>query len=39
MARLRASEHRTLNASLASAFIVPFDIGVHSFIDHRNGEH
>ena len=36
-ARLRASEHRTLDPSKASAFIIPWDIGVHSFIDHVNG--
>ncbi len=37
MARLRASEKRTLDPSKASAFIIPFDLGAHSFIDHING--
>ena len=37
MARLRVSEYRTLDPSKAIAFIIPFDIGAHSFIDHING--
>lgn len=37
MARLRASPLRTLNPAEAMSFIVPFDIGVHSYIDHMNG--
>ncbi len=37
MARLRASPYRTLNPAEAMTFIVPFDIGVHSYIDHLNG--
>ncbi len=38
MARLRVSEHRTTDPSKAVTFIVPFDMGVHSFIDHNNGK-
>jgi xyloglucan galactosyltransferase MUR3 len=37
MARLRTSDRRTRDPSKASAFIVPFDLGVHSYIDHRDG--
>ena len=37
MARLLVDEHRTLDPSKATSFIIPFDIGVHSLIDHRNG--
>lgn len=37
LARLRSSEHRTLDPSKATAFIIPFDIGAHSFVDHNNG--
>lgn len=37
MARLRASKYRTLDPSKATAFIIPFDLGAHSFIDHNNG--
>jgi hypothetical protein len=37
MARLRVSPYRTLNPAQAISFIIPFDIGVHSFIDHMNG--
>jgi hypothetical protein len=32
MARLRVSEHRTLDSTKASTFIIPYDMGVHSFI-------
>jgi hypothetical protein len=32
MARLRVSEHRTLDSTKASIFIIPYDMGVHSFI-------
>ena len=32
MARLRVSEYRTLNSSEASAFIVPYDMGINSYI-------
>lgn len=32
MSRLRVSEHRTLDSSKASTFIIPYDMGVHSFI-------
>eukprot|EP00602_Paraphysomonas_sp_CaronLab_P005728 CAMPEP_0185031692 /NCGR_PEP_ID=MMETSP1103-20130426/19309_1 /TAXON_ID=36769 /ORGANISM="Paraphysomonas bandaiensis, Strain Caron Lab Isolate" /LENGTH=408 /DNA_ID=CAMNT_0027567305 /DNA_START=255 /DNA_END=1481 /DNA_ORIENTATION=- len=38
MSRLRTSEFRTSDPSLASAFVVPYDAGVHSFIDHTNGK-
>ena len=37
MARMRTSEYRTLDPAEASAFIIPFDLGVHSYIDHNNG--
>jgi len=37
MARLLVSKYRTFDASKASAFIIPFDAGVHSFIDHVDG--
>ena len=37
MARLRTSEHRTMDPKAATSFIVPFDLGVHSYIDHMNG--
>lgn len=37
MARLRVSKYRTRDPWKASAFIIPFDLGVHSYIDHRNG--
>jgi hypothetical protein len=37
MSRLTFSRHRTKDASTASAFIIPFDAGVHSYIDHMNG--
>ena len=36
-ARLRTSKARTLDPKEASAFIIPFDLGVHSYIDHNNG--
>lgn len=32
MARLRVSEYRTLDSKEASAFIIPYDMGVNSFI-------
>jgi hypothetical protein len=32
MARLRVSEYRTLDSTKASIFIIPYDMGVHSFI-------
>ena len=38
MSRLRISRYRTRDPSKASAFIVPFDIGVHSQVDHRHGK-
>jgi hypothetical protein len=37
MARLRTSEHRTLDPREATSFVIPFDLGVHSYIDHNNG--
>jgi hypothetical protein len=37
MTRLRFHPRRTFNPAKANAFIIPFDIGVHSYIDHRNG--
>ena len=37
MSRLRTSKQRTRDPSKASAFIVPFDAGVHSYIDHEDG--
>ena len=36
--RLLVSEHRTLDPKKATAFIVPFDPGVHSYVDHMTGE-
>lgn len=38
MSRLRVSEFRTRDPSLATSFIVPFDLGVHSYIDHITGK-
>lgn len=38
LSRLRASEYRTLDPKSASVFIIPFDIGAHSFVDHVNGK-
>jgi len=32
------SQYRTLDPSEANSFIVPFDAGVHSYIDHLNGK-
>ena len=37
MARLRTSTRRTRDPSKAVAFIIPFDAGVHSYIDHEDG--
>ncbi len=37
MARLRTSEHRTLDPKEATSFVIPFDLGVHSYIDHISG--
>ena len=37
MARLRTSARRTRDPSKASAFVLPFDAGVHSYIDHEDG--
>ena len=36
--RLKVSEHRTMDPNLATAFIVPFDPGTHSYIDHMTGK-
>eukprot|EP01038_Epipyxis_sp_PR26KG_P012142 gene12142-16256_t len=36
--RLRVSEHRTRDPEKATAFIIPFDLGVHSYIDHFTGK-
>ena len=38
ISRLRVSEYRTRDPSKATSFIVPFDLGVHSYIDHLTGE-
>lgn len=38
LARLRASRYRTRDPKQASVFIIPFDAGVHSYIDHVNGK-
>lgn len=38
MSRLRVSKYRTFDPSKASAFVIPFDAGVHSYLDHRNGK-
>eukprot|EP01035_Chromulina_nebulosa_P020816 gene20816-26984_t len=37
MGRLRVSEYRTRDPLQATAFIIPFDAGVHSYIDHKTG--
>jgi xyloglucan galactosyltransferase MUR3 len=37
MSRLRVSEYRTLDPLKASAFIVPYDAGAHSTMDHLDG--
>eukprot|EP00605_Chrysophyceae_sp_TOSAG23-4_P001011 GSChrysophyteH1.ASY1.ANO1.1112.1 assembled CDS len=37
MQRLRTSKHRTRDPKEATSFIVPFDMGVHSYIDHNTG--
>ncbi len=38
MSRLRVSEYRTRDPTVATSFIIPFDLGVHSYIDHLNGK-
>lgn len=38
LARLKVSEYRTLDPMKASAFIIPYDAGAHSVIDHRDGK-
>ena len=35
--RLRTSTWRTFDPREATAFIIPFDLGVHSHLDHKNG--
>jgi len=37
ISRMKVSKHRTLIPEEATAFIVPFDLGVHSYIDHLTG--
>ena len=37
LSRLRVSKYRTRDPKKATAFIVPFDLGVNSYIDHING--
>jgi hypothetical protein len=37
MQRLRTSKYRTYDPKEALSFIVPHDMGVHSYIDHNNG--
>jgi hypothetical protein len=37
ISRLRVSRFRTMNPNEAAIFIIPFDLGVHSYIDHVNG--
>ena len=37
ISRMRTSRYRTRDPAKASAFIIPFDLGVHSYIDHLNG--
>ena len=39
MSRLLVSRHRTRNASLATSFIIPFDAGVHSYVDKLSGKY
>ena len=38
ISRLRVSKYRTKNPSNATAFIIPFDLGVNSYIDHVTGQ-
>jgi hypothetical protein len=38
ISRLRVSEYRTRDPEKAIAFIIPFDLGVNSYIDHITGE-
>lgn len=37
ISRMKVSKHRTFDPAEATAFIIPFDLGVHSYIDHLNG--
>lgn len=39
MSRLLVSKYRTRNQSLATSFIIPFDAGVHSYVDKLNGRY
>ena len=39
MQRLVVSKYRTRDPAKASAFVIPFDAGVHSYIDHKNGKY
>jgi hypothetical protein len=36
--RLQVSSKRTFDPTNATAFIIPFDAGVHSYIDHMDGK-
>ena len=38
MNRLRLSEFRTRDPSKATAFVIPYDIGINSYIDNLTGE-
>ena len=38
MNRLRLSEYRTKDPTKAMSFIIPYDIGVNSYIDHLTGQ-
>lgn len=38
MQRLRTSRYRTFDPEEATAFIIPFDCGVHTYIDHVDGK-
>eukprot|EP01041_Mallomonas_annulata_P004876 gene4876-9723_t len=38
MARLRVSKYRTRDPTKAVSFIIPFDLGVNSYIDHLTGQ-
>jgi len=35
--RLLVSEYRTMDPAKASSFIIPFDPGTHSYVDHNTG--
>jgi hypothetical protein len=38
MSRLLVSEYRTRDPKEAVAYILPYDAGVHTYIDHQNGK-